>query len=67
LFIVDLSHVIATSATCIQVSFQQIQLRLCSKSPPLALTCARSLVKFAFHKVQWLHFTGEVDTFSRLM
>jgi len=42
LFIVDLNHVIATSAAHVQVSFQQIQLRLC---PPLALTHARSLVK----------------------
>jgi len=63
LFIVGLSHVIATSAACVQVSFQQIQL-LCSKCPPLALTHAQSLVKVTcFHKVQWLHFTGEVDTF----
>jgi len=45
LYTVGLSHVIATSAACLQVSFQQVQLRLCSKCPPLALTNARSLVK----------------------
>jgi len=28
LFIVGLGHVIATSAACVQVSFQQIQFRL---------------------------------------
>jgi len=37
LFIVGLSHVIK-SAACVQVSFQQIELRLCSKCLPLALT-----------------------------
>jgi len=36
---------IATSAARVQVSFQQIQLRLCSKYPPLALTHAQSLVE----------------------
>jgi len=45
LFIVNLSHVIATSPAHVQVSLQQIQLRLCSKCPPLVLTHARSLIK----------------------
>jgi len=45
LFIVGLIHVIATSAACVQVSCQQIQLRLCSKCPLLALTHAQSVVK----------------------
>jgi len=44
LFIVGLSHVIATSAAYVQISFHQIQLRLCSKCPPLALTHAQSPV-----------------------
>jgi len=64
LFIVELSHVIATSAACIQVSFQQIQLRLCSKCPPLALTHAQNLVKvICFSQGTVATFTGEVDTF----
>jgi len=42
LFIVGLSHVIATSAACVQVSFQQTQLRLCSKCRPLALSDVRT-------------------------
>ena len=36
---------ITTSAECVQVRFQQIWLRLCSKCPPLALMHAWSLVK----------------------
>jgi len=59
LFIVGLSLVIA-SAVCVQVSLQQIQLRLCSKCLPLALAHAQSLVKV----IQWLHFAGEVDIFD---
>jgi len=31
-----------------KLSFQQIQLRLCSKCPPLALTHARSLLKVIY-------------------
>ena len=45
LFNVGLSHVIATSAAHVQVSFQQIQLGLCSQCPPLGLMHAQILVK----------------------
>jgi len=62
MFTVVLSHVITISTARVQGSFQ---LRLCSNCPLLALTHAGRLVKVICFSdmVQWLHFTGEVDTF----
>jgi len=64
LFIVGLSHVIAPWAAHIQVSFQQIQLRLCSKCPPLAFMHSWSPVKIiCCSQGTVAPFAGEVDTF----
>jgi len=64
LFIVGLSHVIATSAARVQVSFQEIQLRLCSKCSPLALMKVWSLVKvICFLQGTVATFYSKVDTF----